>query len=178
MIIDDQEGAQTLADGRSYGGAYESTTVVSRCCYRFDLHHLGCQGATIQHRGRRALHLESERQWAESVANGDASVVERILADDFLGVDPDGNLYEKAKMVADTREAPKEFISNHLNDVKVRFFGDTAVAQGDESWVRRTGTPLRARFVWTDTWILRNGKWQIVASEDLIVPEPAQKPAN
>jgi uncharacterized protein DUF4440 len=85
---------------------------------------------------------ESESQWAESVANGDASVVERILADDFLGVDPDGNLYEKAKMVADMREAPKEFISNHLNDVKVRFFGDTAVAQGDESWVRRTGTPL------------------------------------
>ena len=121
---------------------------------------------------------ESESQWAESVANGDASVVERILADDFLGVDPDGNLYEKAKMVAYTREAPKEFISNHLNDVKVRFFGDTAVAQGDESWVRRTGTPLRARFVWTDTWILRNGAWQIVASEDLIAPEPGQKPTN
>jgi len=123
--------------------------------------------------------VESERQWAESVANGDASVVERILADDFLGVDPDGNLYEKAKMVAYMHEAPKEFISNHLNDVKVRFFGDTAVAQGDESWVRRTGTPLRARFVWANTWILRTmGKWQIVASEDLIAPEPAQKPAN
>jgi ketosteroid isomerase-like protein len=120
---------------------------------------------------------ESERQWAESVANGDSSVVERILADDFLGVDPDGNLYEKAKMVADTREAPKEFISNHLKDVKVRFFGDTAVAQGNESWVRRTVTPLRGRFVWTDTWLHRNGKWQIVASEDLMVPEPAQKPA-
>ena len=104
--------------------------------------------------------------------------LERILADDFLGVDPDGNLYEKAKMVADTREAPKEFISNHLTDVKVRFFGDTAVAQGNESWVRRTGTPLRARFIWTDTWILRNGAWQIVASEDLIAPEPAQKPMN
>ena len=121
---------------------------------------------------------ESENQWAESVANGDASVVERILADDFLGVDPDGNLYDKAKMVADTREAPKEFISNHLNDVKVRFFGDTAVAQGNESWVRRAVTPLNGRFVWTDTWLRRNGKWQIVASEDLIVPEPAQKPAN
>ena len=121
---------------------------------------------------------ESESQWAESVANGDASVVERILADDFLGVDPDGNLYDKAKMVADTREAPKEFISNHLNDVKVRFFGDTAVAQGNESWVRRAVTPLNGRFVWTDTWLRRNGKWQIVASEDLIVPEPAQKPAN
>src|SRR6267143_3037351 len=66
---------------------------------------------------------ESERQWAESVANGDATVVERILADDFVGVDPDGSFYNKAKMVADTREAPKYFVSNHLNEMKVRVYG-------------------------------------------------------
>jgi len=117
---------------------------------------------------------ESERQWAESGANGDATVVERILADDYVGVDPDGSFYDKAKMVSRTREAPKEYVSNHLNDVKVRFYGDTAVAQGSESWVRRTEKPLRGRFVWTDTWIRRNGKWQIVAAEDLIAPEPSK----
>jgi ketosteroid isomerase-like protein len=117
---------------------------------------------------------DSERQWAESVATGDASVVETILADDFVGVDPDGSFYGKAKEVADTRESPKEFVSNHLNEVKVRFYGETAVAQGSESWVRRAGSPLRGRFVWTDTWIRRNGKWQIVAAEDLIAPEPAK----
>ncbi len=38
--------------------------------------------------------VESERQWAESVASGDPSAVKRILADDFLGVDPKGRLYE------------------------------------------------------------------------------------
>jgi ketosteroid isomerase-like protein len=113
--------------------------------------------------------IESERQWAESVATGDPSVVERILADDFLGVDPRGKLYHKAKMVADTRNAPQYFVSNRLNEVKVRFYGDTAIAQGDESWERRTGE--RGRFVWTDTWIRRNGHWQIVAAEDLIAPE-------
>jgi len=117
----------------------------------------------------------SESQWAESVASGDSGVVERILADDFVGVDPDGSLYDKAKMVADTREAPKYFLSNHLNDVKVRFYGDAAVAQGNESWVRRTGKPERGRFVWTDTWIRRNGHWQIVAAEDLITPELAKQ---
>lgn len=99
--------------------------------------------------------------------------VERILADDFLGVSPDGKLYDKATMIADTRVAPKEYVSNHLNDVKVRFFGDTAVAQGNESWERRMGKPRHGRFVWIDTWIRRQGKWQIVAAEDLIVPEPA-----
>lgn len=117
---------------------------------------------------------ESEREWAESVATGDTTAVERILAADFVGVDPDGSFYDKAKMVAGTREAPKYFISNHLNEVKVRFYGETAVAQGSESWVRRTGAPLRGRFVWTDTWIRRNGQWQIVAAEDLIAPEPSK----
>ena len=118
--------------------------------------------------------VESERQWAESVATGDTSVLKRILADDFVGVDPKGPFYDKAKMIADTREAPKYFVSNRANEIKVRFYGDTAVAQGSETWERRSGE--RGRFVWTDTWVRRNGAWQIVAAEDVIAPEHPAKP--
>lgn len=113
---------------------------------------------------------ESERQWAESVASGDSSVVHRILADDFIGVDPKGRQYTKAEMVADTKNAPKYFSSNHLDDVRIRFYGNTAIAQGSETWTRRSGEPQRGKFAWTDTWLKRNGTWQIVAAEDLIVP--------
>ena len=120
--------------------------------------------------------IQSEREWAESVATGDTSVIERILADDFVGVAPNGRSYDKAKMISDTRESLKYFVSNHANNVRVRFYGDTAVAQGDETWERRSGDPLRGRFVWTDTWVRRNGKWQIVAAEDLIAPEEVPKP--
>ena len=116
---------------------------------------------------------ESEAQWAESVASGDTTAIERILADDFIGTDTQGKLYDKATMIAETKTAPKFFASNHLDQVKIRFFGNTAVAQGSESWVRRNGE--RGRFVWTDTWIRRNGRWQIVAAEDLIAaPLPAK----
>jgi len=113
--------------------------------------------------------LDSERQWAESVATGDASAIERILADDFIGVDPKGRLYAKQEMIDETRNAPKYFVSNRLNDVKVRFYGNTAIAQGSETWEKRSGE--RGRFVWTDTWLQRNGRWQIVAAEDLIATE-------
>ena len=113
--------------------------------------------------------VESERQWAESVATGDTSAIERILADDFVGVDPKGHLYTKRQMIDDTRNAPKYFVSNRLNDVKVRFYGTTAIAQGSETWEKRSGE--RGRFVWTDTWLQRNGRWKIVAAEDLIAPE-------
>src|SRR5690349_8978616 len=82
---------------------------------------------------------QSEREWAESVASSDASVVKRILADDFIGVDPKGEQYRKAEMVADTAKASNTFGSNHLNDVIVRFYGNVAVAQGSESWQRKTG---------------------------------------
>jgi ketosteroid isomerase-like protein len=116
--------------------------------------------------------LESERQWAQSVATGDTSAIERILADDFMGVDPQGHLYTKQQMIDETRNAPKYFVSNRLNDVKVRFYGKTAVAQGSETWEKRNGQ--RGRFVWTDTWIRRNGRWQIVAAEDLIASEKAE----
>jgi ketosteroid isomerase-like protein len=116
--------------------------------------------------------LESERQWAESVATGDTSAIERILADDFIGVDPKGALYSKQQMITDTRSAPKYFVSNRLNDVKVRFYGNTAIAQGSETWEKRSGD--RGRFVWTDTWLRRNGRWLIVAAQDLIAPEKSE----
>ena|SRR5919109_4140777 len=113
--------------------------------------------------------LDNERQWAESVATGNTSAIERILADDFIGVDPKGHLYTKRQMIDETRNAPKYFVSNRLNDAKVRFYRKTAIAQGSETWEKRSGE--RGRFVWTDTWLQRNGRWQIVAAEDLIAPE-------
>src|SRR5437588_10200974 len=85
----------------------------------------------------------------------DTDPVERILANDFLGVDPKGNLYDRTKMISGTREAPKFFISNRLNRVKIRFYSDVAIAQGSESWEQRTDE--RGRLVWTDTWIRRSG---------------------
>jgi ketosteroid isomerase-like protein len=123
------------------------------------------------HASDRAYIREAESDWANSVATNDANVLERILADDFVGVDIDGSHYSKANAIKDYRTGPSSFLSNHLNEVEIRFYGNAAVAQGDESWKKRDGTA--GRFVWTDTWIKRDGKWQIVAAEDLVPPSPS-----
>jgi ketosteroid isomerase-like protein len=115
---------------------------------------------------------QSESEWAESVATGDVTAIERILAEDFVGIDPKGKQYSKKEMISETRDAPKSFVSNHLDEVKIRFYGNTAVAQGSESWVKKNGQ--RGRFVWTDTWLFRDGRWQIVAAEDLIAEPLAE----
>jgi ketosteroid isomerase-like protein len=110
---------------------------------------------------------DSEAAWAASVATNDASVVKRILADDFVWV-LDGEVLDKTRAVSDAEKGPGDFLSNHLDYAHVRFFGDTAIAQGSETWTRKGG--LKGHFVWTDTWLRRHGQWQIVAAEDVSVP--------
>jgi ketosteroid isomerase-like protein len=123
----------------------------------------------IDHEKAEQYITESEKQWAEATASGDTNVIKRILADDFIGVDTDGNQYDKATMVKETVKAPQYILSNHLNDIKIRFYDNFAIAQGDETFVRRSDS-TSARFVWTDTWIYRNNKWEILAAQDIIAP--------
>src|SRR5438477_3225910 len=107
--------------------------IAATCCFIF----FSCTSKPDYTKAEQYI-KESEKQWAESVASGDTATIVRILADDFIGVDPDGKQYNKQSMVNDTHHAPQYFISNYLNEVKVRFYGNTAVAQGDETWVRRS----------------------------------------
>ena len=134
-----------------------TTTIVTSCSQKID------------YKKAEEYIRESEKQWAESVVSGDTNVIKRILADDFLGVDTEGDQYNKQTMVNETVLASKYFLSNHLNDVKIRFYKNFAIAQGDETWVKRADSSS-GRFVWTDTWIYRDKKWEILAAEDLIAP--------
>jgi hypothetical protein len=112
---------------------------------------------------------DSEAAWSASVVAGDPSVAQRILSEDYVGVDHDGTVLNKADAVAEFKAAG-EFTSDHLDYVHIRFFGTTAIAQGQETWARRSGDPNAGRFIWTDTWVLRKGQWQIVNSEDQFQP--------
>jgi len=136
----------------------------------FTLFCLSCEQKTDYEKAESYIR-QCENDWAASTVTGDTAVLNRILADDFLGVDPDGSQYTKQDMINAVTSGPRGFVSNHLNEVKLRFYGTTAVAQGSETWTRvkgEAGDTVRGRFVWTDTWVMRNGKWQIVAAEDLI----------
>jgi hypothetical protein len=110
----------------------------------------------------------SEREWAESVANGDVNVPMRILADDYIGIGSSGRRFTKAEMAAQPPRTSQFVASEEVDQATVRFFGNTAVSQGSENSRSKDGQ--NSRVVWTDTWLKRHGKWQIVASQDMIVP--------
>jgi len=109
--------------------------------------------------------IDIERRWTEQVVTNDVPALEQILTADYVGVEPDGKHVTKEESIAEAKAGPSEFASNHLNDVKVRVYGDFAIAQGSETFMRKNGKA--GRFIWTDTFIKRDGKWLVVASQDL-----------
>jgi len=113
--------------------------------------------------------IAMERKWAE--AGCDHNGIEKtILADDFHGIAPDGSHYEKKDIVADSensKDSEKECV---MYDVTVHYFGDNmAVLYGSESALTKAkdGHEYRRKLTWVDTWLKRNGKWQIVAVQDM-----------
>jgi uncharacterized protein (TIGR02246 family) len=115
---------------------------------------------------------EIENAWAQVAVSGDPAVIGLIFADDFVGVAPDGTHYTKQGFIDDTTAHPLGFTSTELKEVKVRFEGYVAVAQGHEAFTRKGGE--RGRFVWTDVLVRRNGKWKLIAAQDAMVPDAEQ----
>jgi ketosteroid isomerase-like protein len=116
--------------------------------------------------------IQLERDWVQSWVTMDAAANDRIIADDFLGTEPDGKRVTKADMMEELKADPT-LASNHLNedDLTIRFYGDTAVVIGSESWkLKKNGET--GRYIWTDIFVKRNGKWQVVASQDMEKPDP------
>lgn len=112
--------------------------------------------------------IDAERQWAEAACNHNR-IVEKILADDFQGTSPEGKRYTKSEEVADMADVSKTAQDCRLLDAKVRFFGDDlAIVYGSESSLRKAkdGTAQSRCLIWTDTWLKRKGKWQIIAAQD------------
>lgn len=116
--------------------------------------------------------VASEAAWAASVPTNDPSVVKRILADDVVWV-LDGEVIDKRAAVSGAEQGPGDFVANRLLYAHVRIFDNMAVVQGSEAWEKKAGT--KGRFIWTDTWLCRNGQWQIIAAEDVSVPAPTEK---
>jgi hypothetical protein len=109
--------------------------------------------------------IAAEAKWANSACSPQPDLKE-VIADDFQGTSPSGRRYGKKDAIAsDTKALERDC---QLGEVKVRFFGDSiAIAYGAESAVKaKDGKEKKHCLIWTDTWLKRVGKWQIVAAQD------------
>jgi hypothetical protein len=94
---------------------------------------------------------------------------DRIVADDFTGTDETGNFRTKAeeKAIVQTPPASVKASLTH-EDVQVRVYDETAVVTGLIVSKVQGGLNFQSRF--TDTFVKRNGRWQVVARHYSRIP--------
>lgn len=113
--------------------------------------------------------IDMERKWAEGVCV-DNGVVAGLLADDFEGTSTStaGTRFTKADELRDEK-SPRTAHDCGLDEAKVRFFSDSlAIVYGREHAIGKDKSQPAAKVcqIWTDTWLKRKNKWQIIASQD------------
>ena len=101
------------------------------------------------------------RDYIQSVQDGDVRRFDEILADDFLCSNPDGSLVDKNQFLAQTAR-PVTITGLEAQDVRVRILGDVAIIHARTSYTTARSERRIGRY--TDIWARRNGKWLAVSA--------------
>ena len=123
-----------------------------------------------------------ERAWLDAYEQSDAKAMEAIVADDFTITFPDGSMQTKPQIMemikrprGPSAPAPKFY----TEEVRARVYGDTVILLGRvvTEYVRG-GKTVKEASRYTDTYVKRGGRWQVVASHLSNDAPPQGKPAQ
>ena len=121
-------------------------------------------GQTSDRRDVEGKLLELERVGKFQAAElKDVKMMNEILDDKFVSVDPGGRLMDKSQLLNFVRNATS--LRYKASEMTVRSHGRTAIVTGVSVLTGVVGgEPFthRARFV--DTWIPKDGQWRMIAS--------------
>jgi len=109
--------------------------------------------------------IKIQHEWAEARVKGDASYTQQLEVEDFTVVWPDGRIVDKREDLA-SMTGDIVFTQFKIDNLQVRFYGDTGIVVGQGSIKARTKTQdLSGKYVWTDTFVKQNAAWKVVASQ-------------
>lgn len=121
-----------------------------------------------------------ERAWLDAYEQNDAKAMSEIVADDFTITFPDGKIQTKPQILEMLKQSrngsPLKF---YTQDVQARVYGDTVILIGrvTTEWQQK-GQLMKEENRYTDTYVKRNGRWQVVASHLSNVPKPQNQDAK
>jgi ketosteroid isomerase-like protein len=108
-------------------------------------------------------------------ARNDTAFFDRILADDWTLISPDGEAKTKARVQREMKDGTFKVESGETLELKARVYGDAGVVTG-RTRLKATykGKPVRSTDRWTDVYIRRGGKWLCVSSQATPVAAEAE----
>jgi ketosteroid isomerase-like protein len=116
--------------------------------------------------GQEAKIKQLEQDWAQATLKDGAAAVDKYEADDIVATDPSGRTTSKTQDKQDMTSGDLKFQSMELADLEAHVYGNTAVATGKNT-LKGTykGQDISGSYRFTDTWVKRNGTWQVVATQ-------------
>ena len=106
-----------------------------------------------------------ERSWLDAYEKRDVEAMNAIVADDFTITFTDGSIQTKPQIIESLKRPGGSSSKFVTESVQSRMYGDTVILIGlvISEW-KQDGKPMTDRSRYTDTYVKRNGKWQVVAS--------------
>jgi ketosteroid isomerase-like protein len=106
-----------------------------------------------------------DRERIQAQVNADRVALDRIYADDFIGIGPSGTLRTKKEVLSDFSSGSLKFQSITTDDVRIRVYGNAAVETGLSTMKGQDAgkvVPQENRF--TRVWIKQGGRWRLVSN--------------
>jgi hypothetical protein len=139
---------------------------ISICCLIFTLS-LGSAAWPQQKKagvGTEKAVAGLEEQMRRAVIKGDTSILEQYLADNYVGIGPNGIKDDKSHTIQALKNGTVKYSAIDISEESVRMYGNTGIYNGRGN-VKMTinGQPLTADVRVTIVWVKENGQWKRVS---------------
>src|SRR6266567_5389392 len=122
-----------------------------------------------------------ESDWPRIIKEHDAAAIRRFEADDAVFIYPDGSIGNKEQDVKDMESGAITADSWEVSDLKVNVLDSNSAVVTGRTIVKNgkyNNQPFPAdQFRWVDTYVRRDGQWQLVAGASTPLPKGAAAPS-
>jgi ketosteroid isomerase-like protein len=103
--------------------------------------------------------------------SGDLNALDGLLGDDLVYTHSSAAVDSKASYVESMRSGALKYQTIEPRELKVRVFGTTAIITGAAHITAVSkGQPVDNQLRYTDVWVLRDGRWQMVSWQSTRLP--------
>ena len=116
--------------------------------------------------------LKLERAFADAIIKNNLESIGRIVADDWIIVDPNGEIVDRTRFFEVIKSGALTHDIMESEDFRVRVYGDSAVVTAITSTKGKfMGQEFSTRERATDVFVKREGRWQCVLTHLTRLPE-------
>ena len=102
------------------------------------------------------------QEYVDAFMNADVEWYREHLADDFVVIESDGSVLNKAEFLANTAKGP-DVADYQLQKVGVRIYGGVALVQATGLWTGKDGSKGMSRYI--DVYVKTGEGWKTVSAQ-------------